>query len=185
MISSDFSLRLVVISLWDWDWCFCLLDDLPFPLAMPLHPAVPTGAGRRSQCPVSIHRGRGLPLLWPLRPPTGHQLCGPGHKYHLPVSASGDRWVLFQWSCSLHPYSTATHQPQTAPPLCDVTTPPQLLDSTPSHQTCVEKPICFGFKWFATHYRACLAYGNLWNTRSASHVISCPPTSKCHLTYGV
>lgn len=40
-----------------------LPDDLSFPLAVPLHPALPAGTGRRAQRSVSLHCGRGLPIL--------------------------------------------------------------------------------------------------------------------------
>lgn len=40
-----------------------LPDDLSLPLAVPLHPTLPAGAGRRAKRSVSFHCGRGLPVL--------------------------------------------------------------------------------------------------------------------------
>lgn len=62
-----------------------LPDDLSLPLAVPLHPTLPAGTGRRAQRSVPFHCGRGLPILRPLRAPCGHQLRGPGHQYNIPV----------------------------------------------------------------------------------------------------
>lgn len=39
---------------------------------------------------MPFHSGRGLPVLWSLRPPGWHHLCGSGHQHHLPVS---DLWL--------------------------------------------------------------------------------------------
>lgn len=38
-------------------------DDLPVSLAVPLHPSVPAGPGRRAQRPVPFHCGHGLQIF--------------------------------------------------------------------------------------------------------------------------
>lgn len=63
----------------------CYLDDFSIPVAVPVHPPLPALPGGGPQRTLSLHCGCGLPLLWPLWPPAGRGLCGPGHQYDLPV----------------------------------------------------------------------------------------------------
>lgn len=65
----------------------CYLDDFSIPVAVPVHPPLPALPGGGPQRPLSLYSGRGFPLLWPLWPPAGRGLCGPGHQHYLPVRA--------------------------------------------------------------------------------------------------
>lgn len=54
-------------------------------MAVSLHPPVSALFSRRAQRSLSIHRGRGFTLLWPIWSPTRCCLRGPGHQHYLPV----------------------------------------------------------------------------------------------------
>lgn len=73
-----------------------LSDDLSFPLAMSLHPSLPTSPGWCAQCTMSFHCGCRLQILWPLRAPVWHQLCWSGYQHNLPVS---DLKLHFFYGC--------------------------------------------------------------------------------------
>lgn len=82
---------------------FSFSDDLPLPLAMPLHTPMPTGTGRCAQCAVPFHCGCRLQILWPLCAPSWHQLCGSGHQHYLPVSNLWLQTFCDRWPpCTLH-----------------------------------------------------------------------------------
>lgn len=64
-------------------------DDLPAALAVPLHPALPAGAGGRVERPRAFHRGHPLQLLRSARPAGRRHLRGSGHQHALPVRGPG------------------------------------------------------------------------------------------------